>query len=261
MTDPRTAIAAIQEFYIRKEGDEDSRGPFSLEQLASLIEAGQVDRQTFYYDSVAEKWVEIQSNLELVQILFPVKKKLAVRQKDLVETISLNGPEKEDEEPITVEGMLAAAEGNTEETKGKRNRTRDRARAAQWAMRFTSVMLLASAAGLLVNNLDKVAELELFQILTTPEIVIGAVDLLLAVILFLEWTEIYPVVRVRAAMGIGFFAVYFGALPNQGPALAAVLLGSVAAFTLTTMWNIWAVIVIGLLGLAGMGGFAYCLLN
>src|SRR5690606_41179358 len=100
MPDPTSATAAMQEFYIRKEGDEDSRGPFTLEQLASLIEAGQVDRQTFYYDSVAEKWVEIQSNPELVQILFPVKKKLSMRPKELVETV--NVAPKEDEAPITV---------------------------------------------------------------------------------------------------------------------------------------------------------------
>ena len=93
-------------------------------------------------------------------------------------------------------------------------------------------MLLTSAAGLLVNNLDKVAELEFLQIISTPEIVIGAVDLFLAVILFLEWTEIYPVVRIRAALGVGFFTVYFGALPHQGLALASVLVGSIAVFTM-----------------------------
>jgi len=259
MPDPRTATITMQEFYIRKEGDEDSRGPFTLEQLASLIEAGQIDRQTFYYDSVAEKWVEIQSNIELVQILFPVKKKLSVRTKDVVETVNLNSGE--EEAPITVEDMLAAAEGNTEETRNKRNRSRDRARAAQWAMRATSLMLVISAAGLLVPNLEKVAELDLFTLLSTPEIVIGAADLVIAMLLFLEWTEIYPAVRIRAALGLGFFAVYFGALPGQGLALASVLAGSLAAFFLTMICNVWGVVTLSLIGLAGMGGFAYCLLN
>ncbi len=259
MPDPRSAIAVMQEFYIRKEGDEDSRGPFSLEQLASLIEAGQVDRQTFYYDSVAEKWVEIQSNVELIQVLFPVKKKLAMRPKDLVETVNVKPAE--EEKAITVEDMLAAAEGNTAETRGKRNKTRDHARAAHWALRTMSLMFLTSAAGLLVKNIDVVGGLDFVQIFTTPEIVFGIVDLLLTVLLFLEMTDVYPLVRLRAAVGFGFFAVYFGVLHGQGLPIAAVAAGSVAAFALTMMTNLWGVVLVGLLGLAGMGGFAYLLLN
>jgi len=249
----------MQEFYIRKEGDEDSRGPFTLEQLASLIEAGQVDRHTFYYDSVDEKWVEIQSNPELVNILFPTKKKLSVRQKEVVETVNLKPAE--DEKPITVEEMLAAAEGNTEETKGKRNRLQDRARAAQWGMRAMGLMFLTSSAGLMVANMEKVSTLDFFALITTPEIVFGVADLIITVLLFLEMTGIYGLVRLRAAIGFGFFAVYFGVLPAHGQAVAAVAVGSVAAFILTMMDNIWAVILLALLGLAGMGGFAYFILN
>lgn len=259
MPDPTSATAAMQEFYIRKEGDEDSRGPFTLEQLSSLVEAGQVDRHTYYYDSLAEKWVEIQSNPELVQILFPIKRKLSVRPKDVVETV--NPPAAEDEEPITVEGMLAAAEGNTEETRDKRNRTRDRARAAQIGMRTMAVMFVASAAGLLVNNLDVVGEMQLRTLLASPEIVFGFADLFIAVLLLLETTGIYSLVRLRAALGIGFFAVYFGVLPDHATAAGAAALGGAAAFALTFLTNLWGVIAVGLLGLAGMGGFAYYLLN
>jgi hypothetical protein len=249
----------MQEFYIRKEGDEDSRGPFTLEQLASLIEAGQIDRQTFYYDSVAEKWVEIQSNPELVVTLFPTKKKLSMRQKEVVTTINVKPVT--DEKPITVEEMLAAAEGNTSETRGKRDRSGDRARAAQWGMRVLGLMFLTSAAGLLVNNMAKLQTLEFFTLITTPEIVFGVVDLLIAALLFLEMTDAYPIVRLRAAVGIGFFAVYLGALPDQRMALLAVVAGSVAAFILSLLTNLWGVIVVGALGLAGMGGFTYFLLN
>lgn len=249
----------MQEFYIRKEGDEDSRGPFTLEQLSSLIEAGQVDRQTFYYDSVAEKWVEIQSNPELVATLFPSKKKLSVRQREAVTTINLKPAV--DEKPITVEEMLAAAEGNTDETRGKRNRAEDIARAAHWGMRALALMFLLSAAGLLVSNMAALETMELGVLATTPEILFGVTDLLITVFLFLEVTSLYPLVRLRAAIGIGFFAVYFGVLPEQGLALAAVVVGSTAAFVVTLVGKLWAVILTAILGLAGMGGFAYFLLN
>lgn len=259
MPEQRSLSATMQEFYIRKEGDEDSRGPFTMEQLASLIEAGQVDRQTYYYDSLAEKWVEIQSNSELVTTLFPVKKKLSMRPRESVETVNLKPAR--DEKPITVEDMLAAAEGQTSETRGKRDKTKSRERAAHWGMRTLAAMFVVSAAGLLVNNMAKIGELEFFALVTTPEIVFGVLDLLLAVLLFLEMTTVYALVRVRAAIGLGFFAVYFGVLPDQKAAMAAVVVGSVAAFLLTLTAEWWAVVVFGILGLAGMGGFAYVLLN
>ncbi len=259
MPDPTSATAAMQEFYIRKEGDEDSRGPFTLEQLASLVEAGQIDRQTFYYDSVAEKWVEIQSSPELVTTLFPIKRKLAVRQKEV--GVAINTKPKEDEKPITVEDMLAAAEGQTAETRGKRNRSSDRARAAQWGMRSLGLMFLTSAAGLLVNNMEKLETMEFMTLVSTPELVIGVLDLLITVFLFLEVTGVYSLVRLRAAVGLGFFAVYFGVLQDQAQPLAAITVASIAAFVLSLLTNIWAVIVVAVLGLAGMGGFAYFLLN
>jgi hypothetical protein len=259
MPDPTSATAAMQEFYIRKEGDEDSRGPFTLEQLASLIEAGQVDRQTFYYDSVAEKWVEIQSNPELVSTLFPTKRKLSVRQKEI--GVAINTKATQEEKPITVEEMLAAAEGQTVETRGKRNRSKDRARAAQWGMRSLGLMFLTSAAGMLVNNMSKLETMDFVTLITTPEIVFGVLDLLITVFLFLEVTGVYSLVRLRAAIGVGFFAVYFGVLQDQSAPFAALAVGSVAAFVLTLVTNIWAVVVVAALGLAGMGGFAYYLLN
>jgi hypothetical protein len=249
----------MQEFYIRKEGDEDSRGPFTLEQLASLIEAGQVDRQTYYYDSVAEKWVEIQSNPELIATLFPAKKKLSVRTKEGVPSINL--PPAKEEKPITVEEMLAAAEGNTADTRRKRNRTHDRARAAHWGMRILGLIFLISAAGLLVNNMTAFEDFQFSLLLKRPELLFGVIDVIIAVLVFLEATGIYPIVRLRAAIGLGFFLVYLGVLPDQGTALAAMAVGSVCAFVLTLLTNLWAVIAVGILGLASMGGFAYLLLN
>ena len=41
----KTMITQMEEYYIRKEGDEDSRGPFTLDQLSSLVEAEQVERE------------------------------------------------------------------------------------------------------------------------------------------------------------------------------------------------------------------------
>ena len=248
----------MQEYYIRQEGDEDSRGPFTLDQLASLVEAGQVSRQTFYYDSISEKWVEIQSNPELVAALFPTKKKLTMKPKENVP--SVNTPKKEDEKPITVEEMLAAAEGETAETRGKRDLTPRRAMAARWGMRSLATMFLISAAGMLVLHMDTVLALDAIAIVTNPFILIGLADLLLGLLLFLEITSLYTVVRFRAALGLGFFGFLFWADGNLLP-IAALAVGSVSAFVTTLTVNLGSVITFSVLGLAGMGAFAYLLVN
>lgn len=248
----------MQEYYIRQEGDEDSRGPFTLDQLASLVEAGQVNRQTYYYDSISEKWVEIQSNAELVAALFPTKKKLTFKPKENVQTV--NVPKKEEEKPITVEEMLAAAEGETAETRGKRDLTPRKAMAARWGMRAMALMFLISSCGMLVLHMDAVLSLDLGAILTNPFILIGIADLLLGLLLFLEMTSLYSLVRFRAALGLGFFGFLFWADGNLLP-IAALAVGSIGAFLTTLTVNIGAVIVFSLLGLAGMVGFAYFLVN
>jgi len=248
----------MQEYYIRQEGDEDSRGPFTLDQLASLVEAGQVTRQTYYYDSISEKWVEIQSNSELVAALFPTKKKLTFKPKENVPSVNL--PKNDEDRPITVEDMLAAAEGETAETRGKRNLTPRRARAARLGMRAMALMFLISSGGLLVLHMDVVSAFDLVAMVSNPFILVGLTDLLLGLLLFLEITSLYSLVRFRAALGIGFFGFLFWADGNLLP-IAALTAGSIGAFLTTLTVNIYAVILFSGLGLVGMGYFAYLLVN
>jgi len=249
----------MQEYYIRQEGDEDSRGPFTLDQLASLVEAGQVSRQTYYYDSISEKWVEIQSNSELIAALFPTKKKLSMKAKEHIPSL-INTPKKQDERPITVEEMLAAAEGETAETRGRRDLTPRKAMAARWGMRAMAMMFLISAAGMLVLHMNAVISLDFVAIVTNPFVLIGLADLVLGLLLFLEMTSLYSLVRFRAALGIGFFAFLFWADGDLLP-IAALAVGSVGAFLTTFTVNLGAVICFSLLGLAGMSAFAYLLVN
>jgi hypothetical protein len=248
----------MQEYYIRKEGDEDSRGPFTLEQLSSLVEAGQVDRQTYYYDALSEKWMEVQSNADLVAALFPMKKRLTMRPKEEVDTVNI--PATKDEQPITVEEMLAAAEGRTDDSKHRRDTTDRDARAALWGLRIMAVLLLVSSAGLLISDMQALSSGEFFAVVGSPFVIFGCVDLLLAVFLFLEVTSVYSLARSRAAIGVGFFAIYFLSIGEWIP-FVAVAVGSAAIFLCTVLLNFWAVLVTGILGLAGMGAFAYFFLS
>ncbi|HYP18287.1 MAG TPA: DUF4339 domain-containing protein [Opitutus sp.] len=65
---------ATQEFYIRNESDTEARGPFTIEQLSSLIDSGQLTPATLYYEATTEQWTTIEANAELKATLFPAKK-------------------------------------------------------------------------------------------------------------------------------------------------------------------------------------------
>ena len=167
-------ITQMEEYYIRKEGDEDSRGPFTLDQLSSLVEAEQVDQDTFYYEATTEKWVQISTDQELVATLFPEKKKLKVKPKESISTLNIK---REDDKPILVDHMLAAAEGRTAETSDKRDPTAGMARAAMWGMRFGSLILILSSAALLITNMEAVASVDVVAVLTNPFTIFGLIDL------------------------------------------------------------------------------------
>src|SRR5688572_24475771 len=95
-----------QELYIRNATETEARGPFNVQQVADLAEAGQVTADTLVYDANTEQWVAINSNPELMAVVFPAKKKYVLKDKEIK---SLN---KQDDavKPITVNDMLDAAE-------------------------------------------------------------------------------------------------------------------------------------------------------
>src|SRR5687768_1528055 len=131
-----------QEIYIRNATETEARGPFSARQVADLAEAGQVTAETLIYDAVTEQWVALNTNAELMAAVFPEKRKLSLKSKDIT---VLNQPTQE-VRPISVNDMLAAAEGRTEDTSSKADPEIAMARAAKTGMWGALASLVAAAA-------------------------------------------------------------------------------------------------------------------
>src|ERR1700689_3162580 len=106
---------ATQEYYIRESSENEARGPFNLEQLVSLAETGQVTIETLWYDAAVEDWTSIGATDNLRSTLFPEKRKLRMKAKDITPQTKASN----ELAPITVQDMLAGAEGRTTETKDK----------------------------------------------------------------------------------------------------------------------------------------------
>ena len=248
---------ATQEFYIRTATETEAHGPFTQEQLMSLAEAGKVDPQTLYYEATTEQWISISANPELKASVFPEKRRLTIKPKDRVATLNA-GPDTSP--PLTVNEMLAAAEGRTAETKDKRDRTIAWERAAKIG-RFACIgMLLISMASLLLPQIDLLAEMNFGKIAMEPYIYLGLIDLLVALFLMLGVISVYPFIRFRAALGAGLIGFILWTQGQVVP-LVAVVVGS-AGLYLTTVFVSYSALGIAVgAGLAGLCGFAYYMLT
>lgn len=239
------------EYYVRSLNDTEARGPFTVEQLASLAEAGQLTAETYYYDAPTEQWLAIGSSAELKARIWPEKKKLGFKEKDFkpVNKEDPNAP------AITVQQFLDAAEGKTDDTKGKKDKSLEMMKAAMWGTRGAAAILLLSAVVLILPGIEAIMAFDVPKMLAKPLILLGIVDLVLGVLLLLGLISLYPFVRFRAVFGLGFLGFI---LWTQGDttAIAALAAGSAGLYFATIFVSYLPLAVALLAGLGGMGALA-----
>jgi hypothetical protein len=181
---------ATQEFHIRNETDSDGRGPDHLEQVASLSEAVQSTSATLIYDAANELWVALSAQAELMASLSPEKKK-----------------------------FILQARGLTDDTADKRDPAIAMMRAARVGLWSCLGALVAGAAGAMLPHPDAVLSLEPAKFFAQPIMPRGLLDVFVAVMLGFGMVSLYPFVRFRAALGIGFLGFMFVAHRQPLPAL------------------------------------------
>ncbi len=247
---------ATQEYYIREASENEARGPFNLEQLISLAETGQVTVETLWYDAALEDWTAIGATEDLKTSLFPEKRKLRMKVKEV------SSPARRSDllAPITVQEMLAGAEGRTDETKDKIDPALMQAQAARIGMWAAVICLVLAAAGELLPSADAIQAVDLNQIVHQPLVFLGALDLFMAVMLGLGVVAFYPFIRFRAALGLGLFGFLYYTQGQNMPLIAAIG-GAVGLYLVTVCVNMFPVIVVAALGIAGMAGTSYFLLS
>ena len=244
---------ATQEFYLRNASETEARGPFTPEHLLSLAENGQITKDTLFYDANTEQWVRIGDNAEVSSLVFPEKKTLKIKARESVKTLNV---QKDTDAPITVDDMLAAAEGRTADTKDKLDPAAARERAAAIGLYSAIALLIISAASFILPSIDIVVALNIPAIIQHPLAILGAVETVLALLLFLQVTQAYPLVRFVSALGLGFAGFILWTQGQLVP-LAALAAGSVGLYFCTVFINLLGVGISAGLGLAGMLGYAF----
>jgi hypothetical protein len=243
---------ANQEIYVRGVNDTEARGPFSMEQLTSLVEAGQVTPETYYYDAGTEQWILLSSNAQMKAVLWPEKKRMGFKHKEFK---AVNEEKSESAPPITVQDFLNAAEGKTDETKGKKDRNVIMMSAAIWGTRSAAIISLASAIALILPGIDALTAMDFEKIILFPGIFLGLVDAVIGLLLLLGVIQIYPFVRFRAVFGLGFLGFLFMTQGQLTP-MIAVAAGSVGLYFCTIFLSYIPLAVAALLGLGGMAMLA-----
>ncbi len=243
---------ANQEIYVRGVNDKEARGPFSMEQVTSLVEAGQVTPETYYYDAATEQWLLISGNAEMKSILWPEKKRMGFKHKEFK---VVNEEKSDSAPPITVQDFLNAAEGKTDETKGKKDKSVTMMSAAIWGTRSAAIISLASAVALGLPGIDAITAMDVNKILQTPGLCLGVVDAVIGLLLLLGVINIYPFVRFRAVFGLGFLGFLFMTQDQLTP-MIAVAAGSAGLYFCTIFVSYIPLAVAALLGLGGMAMLA-----
>lgn len=237
------------EYYIRGVEDTEARGPFSAEQMVSLAESNQVTADTtYFYDATKEEWVLISQNAELKQLLWPEKRKLGFKEKEFT---TIGEPKSGSAPPITVEQFLAAAEGNTEDTKGRKDQSVSMMTNAIWGTRAAALACVTSAAALALPSIDAIMALDVPKIMERPIVLLGVADLVLGLLLFLGLINLYPLVRFRAVFGLGFLGFLFW-VNGQPTAFVAVAAGSAGLYFSTIFLSVIPLLIAALAAVGGM---------
>jgi hypothetical protein len=155
------------------------------------------------------------------------------------------------ESPITVQQFLAAAEGKTEDTKDKKDKSIMMMNASIWGTRSAAVISLLSAAALILPGIDSVIAMDLAKIAQKPLIFLGAVDVVIGLLLLLGVISLYPFVRFRAVFGLGLMGFLFMTQGQITP-MIAVAAGSVGLYFCTIFLSYIPLAVAALVGLGGM---------
>ncbi|MDD4349253.1 MAG: GYF domain-containing protein [Opitutales bacterium] len=208
----------MSEYYIKQPDTDHARGPLTIEQLASLAETGTVTQETLLYDETKEKWKPLSSYRDLLPQVFPEKKRIQLKRDTEKRGFFGLGKKEEDPDPdtgVNVESILAAAEGKTSDTKHKYEALESMERAANIALPGLAILLAINGVALGYPEMKSISALlndaPMWAIFTRPFLLFAVFDIFCAVLAILAVSETFPLIRVRAGLGLGFFGFTFWA--------------------------------------------------
>ncbi|MGF1449922.1 MAG: hypothetical protein ACFB20_10955 [Opitutales bacterium] len=247
----------VKEYHIRGPESTRSHGPYTVEDLRAMGEQGQVEDDTLYWNTQKEAWVALLDDSPLFSQVFPGRSKLHLSDPNAEEKPLLNRDDEEGEE-LTVNDMLATANAETDETRHLARRERNRQLSVKIVPWGLGAGMGLSGAALVASQWElfrEVIETKEYSLLASePFLFVGVLDLIVGLLCALGVCALYPVLRLRLALGIGYFGYIFWSW--QMPwAAGGVTLASLGLFAMTLSANLWMTILSVTLAVGGMAVF------
>ena len=252
----------MPDYYIRTPEQDESRGPFNIAKLRTLAEADQVSENTLFYDEDKEEWIPIALNEELKAKVFPKREKLSLKiqgvenPKDEASTDESSG--------LDIDDILKAAGADTKETRHLKKSRKSLEKAAAIAPMSLGLMMLMTALSLILPHLQIIQgaanENGLNVLVNYPFFLVGAFDLIMAILLLLSVTEVYPIIRGRAMLGLGF-GVYVGWAIGDPILMLAFGLSGLGLFFATFLQKFTLMVLAVLVGLGSSAYLAFLAAN
>jgi len=253
-------LQIMADYYIRTPDREESRGPFEASQLLTLAEAGQITENTLHYDENKEEWTPIGLNQQLKAEVFPEKEKLSLKINPPEEASIQTENDSAEQGGIKVTDMLAAAERDSEETRHLKKKEESFHKAAALSTSSLGLMMMLSAVALLAPHFSAINEAitagEVSTIFNYPFMIVGLFDFIMAAMLFLAVTEVYPLLRGRAMLTLGF-GIYVGWALGDPIILIASAAAGFGIFYATIAQSFSTMLVALALGIGGNAALAY----
>ena len=156
--------------------------------------------------------------------------------------------------------MLAVAENDTANARKKRKKEASYRQAVSLVSNGLCLIMLLSAVTLIVPHLDAIRDIieaqKIYLLFNYPLIILGIVDLLLAIYVYFGDQKLYPFIRARAMFTLGFGAYVGWAIGDLYGLLASVSFGlGIILATLAKNFSLSLIAVV--LGFAGSAFLAY----
>lgn len=253
----------MSDYYIRTPEQDESRGPFDIAKLSTLAEAQQVTPSTLYYDEDKEEWLPIASNSELHALVFPEPEKLSLSAKP-EETPKKKKKKGKGNAELNVETMLAQAEGDTVERRKVARKKKSFEKATALAAVGLGVMMILSALFMILPLMPVIQQFlnegHIHYALDFPTVLFAIFDITVGVLLLLTVTDVYPLARARAMLGMGF-GVYIGWALGDPIIMGASAAAGIGIFVATIAQRLGLMMLAFALGIGGNGFLAYLALN
>lgn len=271
----------MSEYFVKFDTESDASGPYTIESLRDLVESGKLTRECYVFDEEVDGFIPLSENDALWQQIQPVKKvglKLKKKEPEVVETQSSPKPQKKPskaktetetnnatkglDESVDLNRVLAAAEGNTKETGHVKRPKLTQLRAARVIIPGIMISILVFLSAVIgayydpLYNMISESNYEIGLFLQNWILIFALIDLVIMLAVGLGQTNIFPFLRLRACIGIGFFCFIYYSTQNW-EAMGAVTAYQFGLFASTLTYRFLPTLFYLVLSAAGAGFFSY----